>query len=627
MSHSSTRTTWRYFYYTPVWDMLRGAEPQRMDWQGTIQQANLPQSLKQFLRSFVRGCWLWATERRDIARELINHFEDGLATGRTADELLADFGDPRLARKLITRAKRRQRPLRIKAAQLLGRMLLTLMLLIVVLTSLQVLRVRLRSPVIETNYWERMQQHVPPATADQSAWPLYEQAMLAFDTNPPRFDVHPSSITDPNIMNWVESQRAVLNLIRVASQRPQMGVLMVKAFDEAFYIQLYPDAGFLPDNLDKTRNPPLMFSILPPLVSLRSLANVLSLTALKASAESNADSFYQDVHAMLQMSRHLQQGGIFTIEHLIALSIYCRAMDTIGYSLADQPQLLSSVELRDLAHRIAATMPPLSLERCLTTEADAIRDLIQRLYSPGPEGRPTKAFLEQICNYTDDPYILKLGTFLLIDSVRGQHLKSMPVFGDLFALTAPSRGKLEQSIQEWMQIHTTAFATPLWLRNPLDDHVWRKQSTPVTADLLSILAPSLINVSALLDQARLRREVVITAIALELYHRHHNRYPASLDELTPHWLPRVPIDPYCGQPVRYRLTRQIPILYSVGVDGDDDAASPAASGALPGGGSEHPARDWRLHGCAAWRDSFPDREAIAKLGVIPDGDWVIWPPE
>ncbi|MEE8169011.1 MAG: hypothetical protein V3T70_00550 [Phycisphaerae bacterium] len=59
-------------------------------------------------------------------------------------------------------------------------------------------------------------------------------------------------------------------------------------------------------------------------------------------------------------------------------------------------------------------------------------------------------------------------------------------------------------------------------------------------------------------------------IALAQYHRRHGRYPDSLSELVPEFLPAVPIDVVDGEPLRYRLTDDSYILYSIGVNKKDD---------------------------------------------------------
>jgi hypothetical protein len=72
-------------------------------------------------------------------------------------------------------------------------------------------------------------------------------------------------------------------------------------------------------------------------------------------------------------------------------------------------------------------------------------------------------------------------------------------------------------------------------------------------------------------EAEARRRLLITAIALERYHRRHGSYPATLQALVPELLPSPPMDFMDGKPLRYRLTGEGHfVLYSVGLDCVDD---------------------------------------------------------
>jgi hypothetical protein len=73
------------------------------------------------------------------------------------------------------------------------------------------------------------------------------------------------------------------------------------------------------------------------------------------------------------------------------------------------------------------------------------------------------------------------------------------------------------------------------------------------------------------------RRIVVTAIALERYRLRKGKYPARLEELTPDYLAKTPIDFMDGKPLRYRRKNDGAfLLYSVGEDGKDDGgdASP-----------------------------------------------------
>jgi hypothetical protein len=59
-------------------------------------------------------------------------------------------------------------------------------------------------------------------------------------------------------------------------------------------------------------------------------------------------------------------------------------------------------------------------------------------------------------------------------------------------------------------------------------------------------------------------------LAIRLFCEDHQRLPASLQELVPDYLPAVPLDPYSGQKLLYRVSESSHMLYSVGPDGVDN---------------------------------------------------------
>jgi hypothetical protein len=59
-------------------------------------------------------------------------------------------------------------------------------------------------------------------------------------------------------------------------------------------------------------------------------------------------------------------------------------------------------------------------------------------------------------------------------------------------------------------------------------------------------------------------------VAMELFRRESGHYPDHLDTLVPRYLEAVPIDPFSGKQMRYRLTTNSYLLYSIGPDRKDD---------------------------------------------------------
>jgi hypothetical protein len=60
------------------------------------------------------------------------------------------------------------------------------------------------------------------------------------------------------------------------------------------------------------------------------------------------------------------------------------------------------------------------------------------------------------------------------------------------------------------------------------------------------------------------------ALAAELYRRRYGKLPESLEALVPELLPAVPTDPFDGKAVRYVVSEDECLIYSVGADGKDD---------------------------------------------------------
>jgi hypothetical protein len=76
-------------------------------------------------------------------------------------------------------------------------------------------------------------------------------------------------------------------------------------------------------------------------------------------------------------------------------------------------------------------------------------------------------------------------------------------------------------------------------------------------------------------QTETSRQVALAAIALKRYQLRHGQLPPTLEALAPELLPTVPWDYLGAQPLRYRPKADgTYLLYSVGMDGNDDGGDP-----------------------------------------------------
>lgn len=67
-------------------------------------------------------------------------------------------------------------------------------------------------------------------------------------------------------------------------------------------------------------------------------------------------------------------------------------------------------------------------------------------------------------------------------------------------------------------------------------------------------------------EAEARRRIVLAALALERFHKKHQAYPESLNQLVPEFLSHPPQDFMDGKPLRYRQENNSFQLWSVGID-------------------------------------------------------------
>jgi hypothetical protein len=107
---------------------------------------------------------------------------------------------------------------------------------------------------------------------------------------------------------------------------------------------------------------------------------------------------------------------------------------------------------------------------------------------------------------------------------------------------------------------------------------------------------SLANFLTRILNAEAGKRITITAIALKRYQLKNGKWPESLAELTPAFLPSIPLDPVDGKPLRYRRNEDgTYVLYSIGGDGVDDggdATQPVGASSSVAHFGWQRARDW-----------------------------------
>ena len=75
--------------------------------------------------------------------------------------------------------------------------------------------------------------------------------------------------------------------------------------------------------------------------------------------------------------------------------------------------------------------------------------------------------------------------------------------------------------------------------------------------------------------------------------------------------------------MKYRLINGKPVLYSIGVDRDDDGGQPPM---VDGVADNASVRHWKSTQRVAELKAIQAQNGPSSSIALPDGDWVLWPP-
>lgn len=125
------------------------------------------------------------------------------------------------------------------------------------------------------------------------------------------------------------------------------------------------------------------------------------------------------------------------------------------------------------------------------------------------------------------------------------------------------------------------------------------------------VGPSMERANVMFLRCIAQRRAAAVVLAAKLFYADHQRWPDSLEEMVPAYLPHVPSDPFAapGAPLGFRTDAPLPIVYSVGEDLKDDGGSSAA----PAGASAARRESLELRGAP-----FERRDLVYPLCLPPE---------
>lgn len=599
----------RMLRHTPMRDLVRGRITGRLDIDRLLDEASLSGEAADTVRRVVKHTRLWRLEKVDVANELISHFTDGLEAGTPKEELIKNFGDKRQTAKLIRRAKKRQRPMPWHVFAW-ARLCLLIFVGVYILAALYLAA---GSPSVTTDYLAKLNAKAAKVPEGEAAWPIYREALIAMDYSQHEgrsgFTIKESALQGEEgweeKLAFIDQHTEQIAMVRKAARMPKLG------YRVGFVTELEDEAIFPTHDLSGYEflgpHPPLIGALLQNLAPLRAIGRLLSADTVLATEDGDAQRAYDNVVAIFGIARHAEEHPLL-INGLVMLSIQQLGYLSIQDILTDHPELWSNAQLQDLAHTLGTQ--DYSPEDWFNGERLWFYDYLQRAYTDDGQGggHITSHGLDAAQMYDHNGLLNAPPSAARTATIAA----GLPIAA---ALIGP-RDEMRQLYDSLMDQTLIELRQPLWQPNDAEtveakvDRLNTRTRDGIRYSPIMVFFPSVTGVRRSLQAQEGYRDGVLVGIALELYRRAAEDYPQALNDLVPTYLPRVPTDRLTGDPVRYILTETGPVVYSIGVDGDDDGGRPPVE------------RDGDVANDMASPKMFTGE---LRTETEHDGDWVLWP--
>jgi len=543
---------------------------------------DLPPPCMRLVDTVVRSSRLWPWEKLEVRAELESHFaeavtamvEDGMDENECIKSACEEFGDAKLAARLIRRAKRRNRPMIWKIASAV-----TIVLVVSSVAAAGILGwLAIGEPNPQVDYVQVLNDPIETIPIEQRSWPIFRELLPQFQPMPNDLKNTAFKMRFPNHIEdadqqaaadaWLAANARLLPQVYTAANRPYSGFIYGKSDTHEFIEALGERDGDrridVAEPSDDAVSPKLVSMLLPHLGEIRNVARYLVLHARHRMY----DGDYVEAVYALDAARQLgiQQKRSYTlIEQLVGASIIQLAADEWFAMLYHAGPSLSPEAVE--AIRQSNWMDPAPLETFrLNFEGERMmfEDTVQYLFTDDGEGNgrliPRQyqaiAGLSMVVSEAPDDWSAIAAAAMHVD-----RRETMRVYNRLFD-TMVERSRLPLHDPEH------------WAMDAEVEELFSEPAASMRFRLLHVMMPSLLNASWALSQSNMMREAARAAGALTLHLHDYGVYPHSLEQLTPEYIPNSPVDVYSGKPLIYRLEGEADLyLYSIGGNFEDDNAS------------------------------------------------------
>jgi hypothetical protein len=345
----------------------------------------------------------------------------------------------------------------------------------------------------------------------------------------------------PNIADWLKTNEKPLALVVEATRRTH------------YYCPL------LPRKTEKGSSG-LIGALMPSVQKCREFANALAARALLRAGEGRFDDAWQDLLACHRIGRLVARGATL-IELLVGIAIDDIAVKA---DLAFLERVDWKADRINDCLRELRKLPPMPVpadkenigERFIFLDSVEMLDRYGPEYMEGLSGTYEPNLLTKLFQPTVDyePALRNINRWY------NRMVKAMRVKDRM------TRDKqLEQIGKELDALNKKS----AW--DVLDIFQGRKaMGERIGNIMIGLLVPALCKVQSASDRCEQIQNNLYLAFALAVYRRDHGRYPKELKALVPKYLDKIPKDLFADKPLVHRPSENGYLLYSVGVNGQDE---------------------------------------------------------
>jgi hypothetical protein len=361
------------------------------------------------------------------------------------------------------------------------------------------------------------------------------------------------------IAAWLRQNEKPLAVAIEASKRPEYFNPLVSNLD-------YFNPGV--SNLRNPRGPRLIGAPLPNVQKCRDVVNQLRCRAMRRVADGDFDGAWQDLMACQRLGRLIMRGSGSLIEHLVGIALVAVATDgqvmLLGFSKASSTQTLRWLDDLQRLPRLARLTNNFDVG-----ERFSVLDALQGIATGGIEqlelleGRPGAA-------PAPDPFWNRLFTRSIDWDPAFRNTNRF--FDDLSTATKldDSNSRKQEFTKISEEIRQRRQSAVGFVGLGAITLGKSERGEKIGDILLAMLLHTIERIQAANDRTEQQQLNLQVAFALAAYQADHDRYPARLDELVPKYLTKVPGDLFSGKPLFYRPNGGGYLLYSVGVNGEDE---------------------------------------------------------